>query len=61
MSAALDGLAAPPAYCRVIDGMTLEETAEVVGVSRKTVSRRMRDVGEYAKRAGATPKEGGHG
>ena len=45
------------AYCRFVEGMTLKETAEVVGVSRKTVARRMRLMNEFAKRSSA-PQEG---
>lgn len=42
--------------CRYIHGMTLQETADMVGLSRPTVSRRLKDCEERAK-AMLKPKE----
>ena len=49
------------AYLRFVDGLTLEEIAELVGVSCKTVTRRMQRMSASAKRMSALPGEGMHG
>ena len=49
------------AYLRFVDGLTLEETADVLGISRKTITRRMRRMSEDARRTRVAPTEGIHG